>query len=158
MHCSITEHVGVRSVLCRFLTCDLEILGEAEVAWKSTRLFQTTNVNARKPGTILCLCAVLVLQSRPQAHLVVKFSNEFRSVSESKNQPQQTPSNPWKNTKIVCCLLRLSMLFTGNSVHTGRLNACLFFISRCRWVYRWPENTDTLVLSSDLFPCSCAEP
>lgn len=85
MHCRITEHIGVRSVLCRFVTRDLKVFlyylrkqwGEAEVAWKSTRPLQTTNLSARKPGTVLSVWADLVLQSRPQAGLVVKCSNEF---------------------------------------------------------------------------------
>lgn len=57
------------------------------------------NLNARKPGAVLCLWADLVLLSSPQAGLAVKFSREFRSVSESKNQPQQTPGNPSKKYK-----------------------------------------------------------
>lgn len=87
------------------MTCDLKVFlyylrkqwGEAEVAWKSTRPLQTTNLNSRKLGTVLSLWAHLVLQSRTQAGLVVKCNNEFRNVSEIKDLTQQTPRSPWKN-------------------------------------------------------------
>jgi len=96
-------------------------------ARKSTRPFQTTSLNTRKPGTVLCLRADLVLLSRPQSDLIMKFSNEFSSVSENKNQSQQTLETRKRN--IVGFLLRHSVLFTGNSVHTTRLKRLVYFSS-----------------------------
>lgn len=129
MHCKITEHIGVRSVLCRFLTRDLKVFlyylrkqwGEAEVAWKSTRPLQTTNLNSRKPGTVLSLWAGLVLQSRPQAGLVVKCSNESRNLTCKLQGARE------RTMEMVCCPLRLSVLFTGNSAHSDRLSGLFVF-------------------------------
>lgn len=71
---------------------------EAEVACKSTRPFQTASLNTRKSGTVLCLWADLVLQPRPQAGLVVKFSNVFRSIGENRISHSKL-SNPCKKYK-----------------------------------------------------------
>lgn len=46
-------------------------------ARKSKRSFQTTSLNTRKPGTVLCLKADPVLLSGPQSDLIMKFSNEL---------------------------------------------------------------------------------
>lgn len=135
MHCKITEHVGVRSVLCRFMTHDLKVFlyylrkwwGQAEIAWKSTRPLQTTNPNSRKPSTVLSLWADLVLQSRPQVGLVVKCSNEFRNISEIKNLTHKLQGACERTTEMVCCPLRLSVLSTGSSAHTDRLNGLFIF-------------------------------
>lgn len=96
-------------------------------ARKSKRSFQTTSLNTRKPGTALCLKADPVLLSGPQSGLIMKFSNEFSSVSKNKNQSQQTLESRGRN--IVGFLLRHSVLFTGNSVHTTRLKRLVYFSS-----------------------------
>lgn len=135
MHCKITEHVGVRSVLCRFMTRDLKVFlyylrkqwGEAEIAWKSTRPLQTTNLNSRKPSTVLSLWADFVLQSRPKVGLVVKCSNKFRNISEIKNLNHKLQGACERTTEMVCCPLSLSVLSTGNPAHTDRLNGLFIF-------------------------------